>query len=147
MEKDRTRPFVAYHYYRDRNDQPKIVIARVVEANGGVGYGWAILGRGDIFHSKDYVICRDGIEERCRGGHRIARERAVCAIGNPKRGVQIADNVWRYKRPISSPYAMDVIRATEAFGLLSLVDCNAWYGLPSDMHAPQETTDAASQVP
>lgn len=122
-----------YHYYRDQHEQPKIVLARVIHANKDIGYGWAILGQLDTFHGKDYGVKDDEGCHTYRGGRRIARERAICAIGNIKRGVQISDGVWRYKRPILHLHAKKVIALTGAQGLLALSCQNTWQELPNNM--------------
>lgn len=132
------RPSVLYHYFRDSKGQPRIVLARVIQPDGQVGYGWSILGLMDQFHSKDYVIETSEGQTCYRGGNRIARERAACAIGNPKRGVQVADGVWRYKRRIYHPHAIDSIIATNAQCLLDLNYHDTTTMLPFAMQPPRE---------
>lgn len=128
---------VRYHYYRSAENQPLITLAMVEMADGQVGYGWAILGKGDTFFRKDYERVNVWSQERylCRGGQSIARDRALCAIGNPKRGVQIADGVWRYKRSIHNPEALRVIEQANANSLLALAWNNSWKALPLSMYA------------
>jgi hypothetical protein len=121
-----------YFYFRNGRNHPKVTVAMVRRGDGAVGYGWAIVGKGDLFAYNDMTAyCKDvGQWTEVRGGKSIARGRAEAAL---RRGKQIADKVWRYDRPIQRPWAIDTIASCNASALFALVWHDAYEALPKSM--------------
>ena len=129
---------VRYYYYRDAQRRPLVTLCSVQLTTGRVGYGWAVCSTQDRPHRFDEWDYDDAgrWHVMSRGGCDIARGRAVAALAGGTRGVQIADGVWRYARPICREDATTVVLRCGAEGVVHLSLGGSAEALPVSMQPP-----------